>query len=171
MGIALIKQVEGILERWLFTSRWLLLPLYVGLTVMFAALGVKFFQELLHIIPSLWSMHESALVLATLTLVDMVLVANLLVMVILSGYENHVSRLDLGEDQERLSWLGKLDSGSLKVKLAASIVAISSIHLLKAFVDVEKIANDKLLWMVVIHLTFVVSAVLMAAIDRLSSHD
>ncbi|WP_085442569.1 TIGR00645 family protein [Magnetofaba australis] len=163
--------MERVIERWLFASRWLLMPLYVGLTLLFIALGLKFFQEALHLAPMLWSMKETDVVLAALALIDMVLVANLLIMVILSGYENHVSSLDLDEGQERLSWLGKLDAGSLKVKLSASIVAISSIHLLKAFMGSQNIANDKLMWMVIIHLTFVVSAVLMAAIDKMFAHD
>jgi uncharacterized protein (TIGR00645 family) len=114
-------------------------------------------------------MKEIDLVLTTLTLIDMVLVANLLIMVILSGYENHISKLDLEEGSERLYWLGKLDSGSLKVKLSASIVAISSIHLLKAFMDAQHIENDKLMWMVVMHLTFVISSVMMAVSDKISS--
>jgi len=100
--------------------------------------------------------------------VDMALVGGLLVMVMLSGYENFVSRIDVSEDTEKLSWLGKLDSGSLKQKVAASIVAISSIHLLKAFMAVQEVSNDKLMWYVIIHLTFVLSALGMAYVDRLN---
>ncbi|MBF0110021.1 MAG: TIGR00645 family protein [Magnetococcales bacterium] len=162
--------MEAIIEKWLFVSRWMLVPLYLGLTLIFIALGVKFFQEIMHLAPLLWSMKETDLVLAALTLIDLVLVGNLLIMVILSGYENHVSQLNLDDGQERLSWLGKLDAGSLKVKLSASIVLISSIHLLKAFMDIHQTQNDKLMWMVIIHMTFVVSAILMAAIDRMSGH-
>ncbi len=164
----MINRIETLIEKWLFVSRWLLVPLYLGLTLIFVALGIKFFQEVLHLAPQLLAMKETDLVLASLTLIDMVLVGNLLIMVILSGYENHVSQINLDEGQERLSWLGKLDAGSLKVKLSASIVLISSIHLLKAFMDVHQIANDKLMFMVIIHLTFVVSAILMAYVDKMS---
>jgi len=100
--------------------------------------------------------------------VDMALVGGLLVMVMLSGYENFVSRIDVADGTEKLSWLGKLDSGSLKQKVAASIVAISSIHLLKAFMEVQNISNDKLQWYVIIHLTFVLSALGMAYVDRMN---
>jgi uncharacterized protein (TIGR00645 family) len=108
------------------------------------------------------------MVLAVLALVDMVLVASLVVMVMFSGYENFVSRIDVDEGAERLGWLGKLDSGTLKLKVAASIVAISSIHLLRAFVNISEVPNDKLLWYVIIHLTFVVSALLMGVLDKMS---
>jgi uncharacterized protein (TIGR00645 family) len=108
------------------------------------------------------------MVLAVLALVDMVLVASLVVMVMFSGYENFVSRIEVEDGGERLGWLGKLDSGTLKLKVAASIVAISSIHLLRAFVNISEVPNDKLLWYVIIHLTFVVSALLMGVLDRMS---
>ncbi len=158
--------LERLIERFLFGGRWLLVPLYIGLTLVLVLFSVKFFQELLHLAPALPSMHESDLILAALALADLVLVANLLVMVVLSGYENFVSRIDHAEGQ--LSWLGKVDAGTLKIKVAASIVAISSIHLLKAFVKAETIANDKLLWLVIIHLTFVVSALLLAFVDKIA---
>jgi uncharacterized protein (TIGR00645 family) len=113
-------------------------------------------------------MSESDLVLLTLSMVDIALVGGLLVMVMFSGYENFVSRLEVSEGTEKLSWLGKLDAGSLKQKVAASIVAISSIHLLKAFMAAHNIANDKLMWYVIIHLTFVLSALGMALVDRMN---
>ena len=101
-----------------------------------------------------------------LTLIDLTLVASLVVMVMLSGYENFVSKLDIGETEKSLAWLGKLDAGSLKIKVAASIVAISSIHLLKAFMNFQSVPNDKLIMLIVTHLTFVVSALLLAIMDR-----
>jgi uncharacterized protein (TIGR00645 family) len=113
-------------------------------------------------------MAEADMVLTILALVDMVLVASLVVMVMFSGYENFVSRLEVEEEADRLGWLGKLDAGTLKLKVAASIVAISSIHLLRAFVNAPQIPNDKLMWYVIIHLTFVVSALLMGVLDRMS---
>ena len=106
-----------------------------------------------------------------LSLVDMALVGGLLVMVMISGYENFVSQLDIDENKEKLSWLGKMDSGSLKMKVAASIVAISSIHLLKMFMDAKNIDDQKLMWYVIIHMTFVASAFAMGYLDKLTKHD
>ena len=154
----------------MYASRWLLAPIYMGLSLAVLLLGIKFFQEAIHIFPLVLSMKESDLVLVILSLVDMALVGGLLVMVMLSGYENFVSAIDLKEGQEKLSWLGKLDSGSLKQKVAASIVAISSIHLLKAFMAAQEIANDKLMWYVIIHMTFVLSALGMAYVDNMNKH-
>ena len=154
----------------MYASRWLLAPIYMGLSLAVLLLGIKFFQEAIHIFPLVLSMKESDLVLVILSLVDLALVGGLLVMVMLSGYENFVSAIDLKEGQEKLSWLEKLDSGSLKQKVAASIVAISSIHLLKAFMAAQEIANDKLMWYVIIHITFVLSALGMAYVDNMNKH-
>jgi uncharacterized protein (TIGR00645 family) len=159
--------LERVIERLIFASRWLQAPLYVGLIIVMALLAAKFFQELVHLTATLWTLNESRLVLAVLGLVDMVMVANLIVMVVISGYENFVSRLELDCVKDRLSWFGKLDAGSLKIKLASSIVAISSIHLLKAFLDVNEIPTDKLILLVVIHLTFIVSALMLAYLDKM----
>ena len=109
------------------------------------------------------------LIVATLTLVDLTLVAGLVVMVMLSAYENFVSKLDIAEAQQSVAWLGKLDTGSLEVKVLVAIVTISAVQLLKAFMDIGDYPNDKILWMVVVHLTFVVSAIALAALDRLSN--
>jgi uncharacterized protein (TIGR00645 family) len=156
--------IEKIVEKLLFACRWLLAPLYLGLSLALVALGVKFFQEAVHVLTAI----EADLVLVVLTLIDLVLVGSLIVMVMFSGYENFVSRIDVGGDAEKLGWLGKLDAGTLKLKVAASIVAISSIHLLKVFMDVKTISNDKILWYVVLHMTFVVSALLLGVLDRMS---
>jgi uncharacterized protein (TIGR00645 family) len=160
--------MERRFEKWLFATRWILAPVYFGLSVALLALGVKFFQEVIHVVLHIWAMQESDMVLTILALVDMVLVASLVVMVMFSGYENFVSRIDVDGATEKLGWLGKLDAGTLKLKVAASIVAISSIHLLKAFMNAPQIANDKLMWYVIIHLTFVVSAVMMGVLDKLA---
>jgi uncharacterized protein (TIGR00645 family) len=160
------------LERWveklLFASRWILAPVYLGLSLTLIVLGLKFFQELFHVGFIVFTAPESDLVLTLLALIDLVLVASLIVMVMFSGYENFVSRLDVEESGEKLGWLGKLDAGTLKLKVAASIVAISSIHLLRAFMNATQIPNDKLMWYVIIHLTFVVSAVMMGVLDKMS---
>ena len=162
--------MERIIESTMYASRWLLAPIYLGLSLAVMLLGIKFFQEAIHIFPLVLSMKEADLVLVILSLVDLALVGGLLVMVMLSGYENFVSAIDLKEGQEKLSWLGKLDSGSLKQKVAASIVAISSIHLLKAIMAAQEIANDKLMWYVIIHMTFVLSALGMAYVDNMNKH-
>jgi len=161
--------MEKLIEKTLFASRWILAPVYLGLSLALVALGIKFFQEVFHVLAHIWTMKEADMVLMILALIDMVLVASLVVMVMFSGYENFVSRLDIEETEaDKLGWLGKLDAGTLKLKVAASIVAISSIHLLRAFMNAPQIENDKLMWYVIIHLTFVVSAVLMGVLDRMS---
>jgi len=162
--------MERILENMLYASRWVLAPIYLGLSAALVLLGLKFFEEVLHAAPLVFHMKEADLVLVVLSLVDMALVGGLLIMVMFSGYENFVSRIDVAEGTEKLSWLGKLDSGSLKQKVAASIVAISSIHLLRAFMSAHTIPNDKLMWFVIIHLTFVASALGMAFLDKMNKH-
>ncbi len=162
--------IERIAEKFLYASRWLLAPSYLGLSFGLLILGIKFFQEIIHVIPLIFETKETDIVLLILSLIDISLVGGLIVMVMLSGYENFVSTIDLDEGSEKLSWLGKMDAGSLKQKVAASIVAISSIHLLKAFMNAEAIENDKLMWYVIIHMTFVLSAIGMAYVDSLNKH-
>ncbi len=157
--------MEVFFERLMYAARWLLAPLYIGLSAALLALAVKFFQEVFHILPHVLELTEADLILGILSLIDMGLVGGLIVMVMFSGYENFVSALNIGEHTEKLEWLGKMDAGSLKNKVAASIVAISSIHLLRVFMELQTIPDSKLLWYVVIHLTFVLSAVVMAKID------
>jgi uncharacterized protein (TIGR00645 family) len=160
--------LERSVEKLLFASRWLLAPMYLGLALALVALAIKFFQEVVHALTGIVSVTETDLVLIVLSLIDLVLVGSLIVMVMLSGYENFVSKLDTGSEQESPAWLGKLDSGTLKLKVAASIVAISSIHLLRIFMNAQGTPNDKILWYVVLHLTFVVSAVLLGVLDRMA---
>ena len=162
--------IEKLSEKSLYASRWLLAPIYLGLSFGLLLLGLKFFQEVFHVLPLVFSTKEADLVLIILSLIDLSLVGGLIVMVMLSGYENFVSNIDLDHAGEKLHWLGKMDAGSLKQKVAASIVAISSIHLLKKFMNAQTIDNDKLMWFVIIHLTFVVSAIGMAYVDRLNKH-
>ncbi len=164
--------LEKSIEKLLFASRWILAPVYLGLSLGLIALGVKFFQEVFHLFAHVFTVGEADMVLTLLALIDLVLVGSLIVMVMFSGYENFVSRIDLEGEGDKLGWLGKLDAGTLKLKVAASIVAISSIHLLRVFMNAQGTDNDKLMWYVIIHLTFVVSAVLMGFLDRMafSSH-
>ena len=158
--------MEKLFERSIYLSRWLLAPVFLGLSVALIALGVKFFIEIGHLVTQVVTMSETDFVLIILGLVDLALVGSLLVMVMFSGYENFVSKLDIAEDGDRPDWLGKLDSNTLKLKVASSIVAISSIHLLRAFMNAEKTDDDKLMWYVIIHMSFVLSALLMAVMER-----
>ena len=160
--------LEKALERLLFACRWLLAPLYLGLSLALIALGIKFFQEAWHVVTAVLALTEANLVLIVLAMIDIVLVGGLIVMVMFSGYENFVSRIDRDDDSDTPAWLSQLDAGTLKLKVAASIVAISSIHLLRVFMDAQKIENDKILWYVILHLTFVVSAVLLGVLDKIS---
>jgi uncharacterized protein (TIGR00645 family) len=181
--------MEKLIERLLFSSRWILAPVYLGLSLALVALGITFFVEVFNVFSHVFenivahapgAAHaveaadgtvrnaEAELVLSLLAMVDLVLVGSLIVMVMFSGYENFVSKLDIDADTEKLGWLGKLDANSLKLKVASSIVAISSIHLLRAFMDARETPNDKLMWYVIIHLTFVVSALLMGVLDRIA---
>lgn len=161
---------EKNLEKLMYASRWILAPVYFGLSFGLLLLGIKFFQEVVHTLPIIFSLDEADLVLFLLSMVDMALVGGLIVMVMFSGYENFVSQIDIDDDSEKLSWLGKLDSGSLKQKVAASIVAISSIHLLQIFMELESKDNIKVMWYVLVHMTFVLSAIGMAWVDRLNHH-
>lgn len=164
------EMIERTIERGLFASRWLMAPFYVGLVVGLMVLLVKFAQELLHFIQGVFVATESQVILGILSLIDLSLTANLVLLVIFSGYENFVSRMNLVDESERPEWMGKIDFSGLKLKLIASIVAISAIQLLKAFMDIGA-ANDRdLWWMTVVHGVFVASGILLALSDWVSDH-
>jgi uncharacterized protein (TIGR00645 family) len=169
-GAAGNSAVERLMERAIFASRWLQAPLYIGLILSLALLVVKFFAEFIYILSAFLKEEETFTILGVLTLVDLVMVANLIVMVTISGYENFVSRIDIKEAADKLSWFGKLDAGSLKIKLALSIVAISAIHLLKAFLNNAEVPNDKMIVLVIVHLTFIGSALALAWLDRITGY-
>jgi uncharacterized protein (TIGR00645 family) len=162
--------MERFIEKTMYASRWLLAPIYFGLSLGLLALAIKFFQEVFHVLPNVLELGEADLILVLLSLIDMALVGGLLVMVMISGYENFVSQLDIEEGVEKLNWLGKMDSTSLKMKVAASIVAISSIHLLRVFMDARNIEPQYLMWYVIIHMTFVISAFAMGYLDKITKH-
>lgn len=163
-----MRQIERLLETTLFASRWVMAPFYLGLAVALILLLVKFLQELFHTIPSVFTMSESDLVLSILALIDLSLAGNLLLLVIFSGYENFVSKIDTGDHKDRPGWMGKIDYSGMKLKLVASIVAISAIQLLRAFMNIGQMSQTELAWLVGIHMTFVVSGVLLALMDRLT---
>ena len=167
--------LESKFEQGLFASRWLMAPMYLGLVLSLAMMAVIFVKELVYYVPQTFSMSADQGILALLTLIDLTLAANLLLIVLFSGYENFVSKLDIDHGGDRPDWMGKVDFSGLKMKLIASIVAISGIHLLKVFMSLGKpdaaysVSPDTLKWMVIIHLTFVCSGVLLALMDWLSS--
>lgn len=161
-------------ERTLFASRWLMAPMYLGLVVALAMLSVVFLRELFHYAPQVFTMQSEDVILVVLTLIDLTLAANLLVIVLFSGYENFVSKFDFDAGTDRPDWMGKVDFSGLKMKLIASIVAISAIDLLKWFMSLDEVGDlagvsQRSMWLVIIHLTFVVSGVLMALMDYLTS--
>lgn len=160
--------MERIVETLMVKARWLLAPVYLGLSLAMIALAIKFFQEAFHLLVHIFTLTEVDMVLIILSLIDIALVGGLLVMIMMGGYENFVSSLDVQNEKDQLSWLGKMDASVLKQKVAASIVAISAIHLLKVYMNIQNTGqeNHNLIWYVVIHLTFVVSAVLMGMLEK-----
>ncbi len=167
--------IEESFERGLFSSRWLMAPMYFGLVICLAMLTVVFLRELLYYMPQVLSMSADKSILVVLTLIDLTLAANLLLIVLFSGYENFVSKLDLEGEEDKPDWMGTVDFQGLKMKLIASIVAISGIHLLKRFMEIgvptaDEIFGDReLFWLITLHMTFIVSGVLLAIMDYLSA--
>ena len=156
--------MERLIERLLFASRWVLVPLYIGLALFLLVIVIAFFNEGLRVVLALPGVDGTEVILSGLSLVDLVLVASLLIMIMMSGYGNFVTKLHIA--QQNLTWLGKLDTGSIKLKITGSIVAISSINLLHAAIDVKTDTAEKLMWLVIIQLTFVVSAVALTIVDH-----
>ena len=167
------KLIEHGLESTIFNSRWLLAPFYLGLVIGIALLFIKFVQELIHLITHVLTTSESEVVIGILSLVDMALVGSLLLMIIFSGYEIFVSKIDVADHQDRPDWMGKVDFGGLKLKVIGAIVAISAIDLLKTFMEIPLEPTDgnvkMLTWKVVIHMAFVLSGVFFALMDRIAS--
>jgi uncharacterized protein (TIGR00645 family) len=162
-----VKKVEAWIESVLLASRWILVVFNFGLAAALAVYAVSFIFKFWKVVQGVFVLDESQMILAMLGLIDAALVASLILMVMISSYENYVSRLDNADVQ--LSWLGKLDAGSLKIKVASSIVAISSIHLLQIFLNADHYDNIKIMWFLLLHLTFVVSALLLGVLDRITS--
>ena len=163
-----MKNAERSFGNLIYSARWLMAPLHLGLCLVLVAISLKFFQSMFFLTANIFVIGEKDLILAVLGIIDLVLVAGLSLMVMLSGYENFVSRFASAGREKELAWLGKLDMDKLKAKLASSIIAISSIHLLKVFMDIEKIPNDKVMLYALLHFIFVTSAVGLAVISRVS---
>jgi uncharacterized protein (TIGR00645 family) len=166
-----LKSLELFVERLILASRWILVVFYVGLGAALAVYAFSFVLKFTEIVDKVMVLSENDMILAMLALIDAALVASLIVMVMISSYENFVGRFD-ETDRTELSWLGKMDSGSLKIKVASSIVAISSIHLLQVFLNISQYmgpGNDptKVMWLTLLHLTFVVSALMLGYLEKI----
>ncbi|HML27886.1 MAG TPA: TIGR00645 family protein [Hyphomicrobium sp.] len=165
------KRVEIFMENMLFSSRWLLAPFYFGLAISLFVLLIKFLMELLHLAEGAFTSTESDVILGLLTLIDLTLTGSLLIIVIFSGYENFVSRMDHSNHDDRPEWMGTIDFSALKLKMLSSIVAISAVQLLRQFMSLGVVTPERekeLMWLVIIHLVFVVSSVLLALSDRIA---
>lgn len=168
----ILKRVEIFSENVLFSARWLLAPFYFGLAISLFVLLIKFLMELLHLAQGAFASTESDVILGLLTLVDLTLTGSLLIIVIFSGYENFVSRMDHSTHGDRPEWMGTIDFSALKLKMLSSIVAISAVQLLRQFMALGTVTPERekeLMWLVIIHLVFVVSSVLLAFSDRIAS--
>jgi len=163
------SKIEILIERGLFASRWLMAPFYIGLACALIVLLVSFIQELFHLIVRITSISQTDAVLGILSLIDLSLAGNLLLIVMLSGYENFVSKIDTTDHKDHPEWKGNVDFSALKLKLIASIVAISGIHLLEVFMDIGKTSETQIRWMVIMHLVFVVSGVLLSLMDYITA--
>jgi len=163
-----VKIIENILERLLFGSRWMLAPLYIGLVLSIGLLLVKFAKEFYLLAGGIMAAGGDEVIIGILSLIDITLIANLLIIIVYAGYENFVSKLHTGDHVDRPDWMGQVDFSDLKIKVIGSIAAISAIELLKAFMHSAGLTNTQLGWKVGIHLTFVASGVLFALMDRLN---
>ncbi len=168
-----MKKVETALEHFIFASRWVLVPFYIGLVAAMGLLLIKFGKAFILLLPMIFEGESSAILLGILSLVDITLVANLLLIIIFAGYENFVSKIDTGNNEDRPEWMGHVGFSDLKLKLIGSIVAISGIELLKYFINIKEVLDSangsaQLAWVVGIHLTLVFSGVMFALMDRIA---
>ncbi|BBH52946.1 TIGR00645 family protein [Fluviispira sanaruensis] len=161
--------VEHVLEYIIFASRWLQAPMYFGLIAVQIIYTYKFILELVHTIGSADVSSELQILLGILSLVDITMVANLVAMVIIGGYATFVSKLNLDHHDDKPDWLDHIDPGAIKVKLASSLIGISSIHLLRSFIDIDKMEIDKIKWQIIIHMTFIASTLFLSLTEYIMS--
>jgi uncharacterized protein (TIGR00645 family) len=164
----MMNRAEAVLESWVFRSRWLLAPFFVGLILAIIALLLKFLKLLGALAVEMFTLSSEEMIISILTLVDGALIAALLLIIGFSGYENFVSKIGTGEHEDRPAWMGKVGFSDLKIKLMGAMVAISAVELLKAFINVSEYTREELAWKVGIHATFVISGVLFAITDRIT---
>jgi uncharacterized protein (TIGR00645 family) len=162
--------IERFIERGLFASRWLMAPFYIGLVATLVLLMIQFAKHLFELLLHIPTLTENDVVLGALALIDLSLAGNLVLIVVFSGYENFVSKIDVADHEDKPDWHGKVDFSGLKLKLIASIVAISGIHLLKIFMDIAKYSDRDVQWSIIIHVVFVFSGVMLAWMDRIAGH-
>lgn len=164
-----MKRIESLLEKTIFASRWILAPFYLGLSLSLLVLLYEFIHEIFDFLKIVHSTDIAGVLLFILSLVDISLAGNLLIIVIFSGYENFVSKINVKNHEDKPDWMGHVDFTDLKIKLISSIVAISGIHLLKIFMNLNNYDKDKIILYVVVHLSFVISGVLLALMDFIMS--
>ena len=161
----MFKNIEIFLEKLMFASRWLMAPFYLGLVICLVVLLITFFSELIHFFTGSITFEETEVILFALTLIDLSFTGNLLLIAIFSGYENYISKIDVGNHEDKPSWMGTVDFSGLKLKLITSIVAISGIHLLKLFFNLTNYSKEQIILFIAVHLTFVLSGVILAYMD------
>ena len=161
------KTSLSIMGQMIFWSRWLQAPLYLGLIVAQGVYVYLFMVELTHLVTEAEKLGETGIMLMVLGLIDVVMIANLLIMVIIGGYETFVSRLNLKEHPDQPEWLSHVNAATMKIKLAMALIGISSVHLLKTFINAENMTEVTMKWQVIIHVVFILSAVAMAYTDRI----
>ena len=165
------SKFETAFEVVVFASRWIQAPLYAGLIMAELLYAYKFLTELIDMVREIGHLEETTFMLGVLSLIDITMVANLLTMVVIGGYATFVSKLDLDSHRDRPDWLTHVDPGTIKVKLAASLIGISSIHLLKAFVNISNMDLERVQWQIFIHMTFIASAIMLAWTDKIMQRE
>lgn len=164
------NRIEQTLERYIFASRWLQVPLYIGLIIGTILYTFKFCQELYHLTFDVLTTGEATMMVSLLTLVDMVMIANLVIMVIIGGYYTFVSKIDI-ESDDKLSWLDTVNAGILKIKLASSLIGVSAIHLLKTFIIIDTLEDRVVIFKLCIHMMFIISAIALALVEKMTPHE
>ncbi len=166
-----MKKVEAILEKLLFASRWIQAPIYFGLIFGSIVYAYKFLMELIHLCMHATDWTEESVMLSVLTLIDISMVINLIVIVVIGGYSTFVSKLDFVQHEDKPEWLAQINAGTLKVKLAISLVGVSSIQLLRSFIDIEDIKKDHVLLQILIHVVFLASSIILAVTDKIMHNE
>jgi uncharacterized protein (TIGR00645 family) len=161
-------QIEHRLEAFMFAGRWMLAPFYVGLLLALGLLLIKFVKAFVAFAPMVFTSPDGEVIVALLSLIDVVLVANLILIIVFAGYENFVSRMNIPENKDRPSWMGQVGFSGVKMKLIGSIVAISAIELLRIFMNTENVTAEQVGWKLATHITLVVSGLLFALMDRVA---
>ena len=160
--------IESSFEKLIFASRWIQAPIYFGLIIVTLIYAIQFFNEVIYIVSDFKNFDEVKLMISVLGLIDITMVINLLIVVIIGGYVTFVSKIDIDDHKDKPEWLGKMDAGSLKIKLIVSLVSISGVHLLKTFVNIDHYELDKVIIQIVIHVVFIISALLLALTDKIN---